>query len=55
MIQCTLENKVGGMIQKKEDLPSEYDFAFDHRNTILKYYQYLQFPFNIPILGEILL
>ena len=22
MIQCTLENKVGGMIQKKEDLPS---------------------------------
>jgi 8-oxo-dGTP diphosphatase len=36
----------------KEDLPSENEFAFDHRKTILKYFEYLEKPFQLPIIGE---
>lgn len=36
---------------KKEDLPDEEDFAFDHRGTILKYFEYLTKPFDLPILN----
>ena len=36
----------------KESLPSEDDFAFDHRSIILKYFDYLQNPFTLPILGK---
>lgn len=32
-----------------EQLPSDEDFAFDHRETILLYFQYLEKPFPLPI------
>ena len=35
----------------KENLPNDDDFAFDHRGTILKYFEYLEKPFNLPILN----
>ncbi len=35
----------------EEDIPSEDDFAFDHRDSILKYFQYLKEPFKLPIIG----
>ncbi len=34
-----------------EDLPKEKDFAFDHRDVIMKYFQYLENPFPPPIIG----
>jgi len=36
----------------KENLPEEDEFAFDHRKTILKYFEYLEKPFLLPIIGE---
>jgi len=33
------------------DLPEDEDFAFDHRDTIIKYFQYLSRQFTLPILG----
>jgi 8-oxo-dGTP diphosphatase len=36
----------------KEDLPSEDKFAFDHRKTILRFFEYLKKPFLLPIIGE---
>lgn len=36
---------------EKENLPSEDDFAFDHRDSILKYFQYLKEAFKLPIIG----
>lgn len=35
----------------KENLPSEDDFAFDHRGIILRYFDYLDKPFTLPIIG----
>lgn len=35
----------------KENLPSEEEFAFDHRDSILKYFEYLEKPFELPIIG----
>ena len=35
----------------ENDLPSEDEFAFDHRDSILKYFQYLKQPFQLPIIG----
>lgn len=35
----------------EKDLPSEEDFAFDHRESILKYFKYLKEPFELPIIG----
>ena len=35
----------------KDKLPSEDNFAFDHRATILKYFEYLEKPFSLPIVG----
>ncbi|OGH16552.1 MAG: hypothetical protein A3C30_05180 [Candidatus Levybacteria bacterium RIFCSPHIGHO2_02_FULL_40_18] len=35
----------------EKDLPSEDKFAFDHRDSILKYFQYLKAPFELPIIG----
>ena len=36
----------------KENLPSEDKFAFDHRKTILRYFEYIEKPFSLPITGE---
>ncbi len=35
----------------KENLPPEEEFAFDHREAILLYFQYLKSPFLLPIIG----
>lgn len=35
----------------KEDLPSEDEFAFDHRRFIERYFEYLENPFDLPLLG----
>ena len=33
------------------NLPPEEDFAFDHKDSILKYFKYLKEPFKLPIIG----
>jgi len=54
--------KIGGELQtdsegtdlawfSQENLPSEEEFAFDHRDSILKYFKYLKEPFQLPIIG----
>ncbi len=35
----------------KDELPSEDEFAFDHRDSILKYFDYLVKEFPLPIIG----
>lgn len=35
----------------KENLPSEDEFAFDHRKIIMRYFEYLEHPFSLPIIG----
>ncbi len=35
----------------EEKIPIEEEFAFDHRDSILKYFQYLKEPFQLPIIG----
>lgn len=35
----------------ESNLPSEEEFAFDHRDSILKYFQYLKEPYELPIIG----
>lgn len=53
---------IGGEIKKTEegagsywfdenDLPPEEEFAFDHRDSIVRYFEYLRSPFTLPILG----
>lgn len=37
----------------KENLPSEDEFAFDHRNIVVRYFDYLKNPFQIPIIGPV--
>lgn len=37
----------------KENLPEEKDFAFDHRTTILKFFDYLEKPFTLPLIGKL--
>jgi len=34
-----------------ESLPPEAEFAFDHRDSIKKYFQYLKEQFKLPIIG----
>jgi ADP-ribose pyrophosphatase YjhB (NUDIX family) len=36
----------------KDNLPQEEDFAFDHRSIILHYFEYLEKPFPLPIIGR---
>jgi len=36
----------------KESLPSEENFAFDHRVIILHYFEYLKKSFTLPIIGQ---
>lgn len=33
-------------------LPTEAEFAFDHRRTLLKYFEYLKNPFPLPIFNH---
>jgi len=33
----------------KDELPKEEDFAFDHRNILLKYFDYLEKQFPLPV------
>lgn len=35
----------------KDNLPEEEKFAFDHRNSILKYFEYLEKKFPLPIIS----
>lgn len=35
----------------ENNLPLEKDFAFDHRDSILKYFQHLKQPLKLPIIG----
>lgn len=35
----------------EQTLPPDEEFAFDHRESILKYFQYLKEPFQLPIIG----
>jgi len=35
----------------KDQLPEEEEFAFDHKNSILKYFEYLEKTFSLPIIG----
>ncbi|HXS15273.1 MAG TPA: NUDIX hydrolase [Candidatus Saccharimonadales bacterium] len=37
----------------KNTLPSEEEFAFDHRATILKFFEYLEKSFPLPLLGKL--
>ncbi|MDO8657331.1 MAG: NUDIX hydrolase [Candidatus Levybacteria bacterium] len=34
-----------------ENLPSEEEFAFDHRDSIIRYFEYLKKEFELPIIG----
>lgn len=34
-----------------KNLPSEEEFAFDHRDSIVRYFEYLKKPFTLPIIG----
>lgn len=36
----------------KDTLPTEEEFAFDHREAILWYFEYLEKKFPLPILGK---
>lgn len=33
----------------KDSIPPDKDFAFDHRETVTKYFEYLENPFPLPI------
>jgi 8-oxo-dGTP diphosphatase len=35
------------------ELPDEQEFAFDHRKTLLLYFEYLKKPFSLPIVGTL--
>ncbi len=35
----------------KDDLPTEEEFAYDHRKFIERYFEYLEKPFDLPLLG----
>ncbi|MDE2590572.1 MAG: hypothetical protein KGL95_13015, partial [Patescibacteria group bacterium] len=37
----------------KASLPSEEEFAFDHRVLIMKFYEYLAMPFSLPLIGKL--
>lgn len=33
----------------EENIPPDDEFAFDHRDTVIKYFEYLKKPFSLPI------
>jgi len=37
----------------EKSLPAEEEFAFDHRRTILKAFEYLDKSFKLPLVGEL--
>ena len=37
----------------KQSLPIEDEFAFDHRKTILKYFEYIEKEFPLPLVGKL--
>lgn len=37
----------------KEHLPGEDEFAFDHRAAIVKYFEYRQREFDLPLIGRL--
>lgn len=37
----------------KNSLPAEGEFAFDHRAVILKFFEYQEKPFSLPLLGAL--
>lgn len=37
----------------KESLPVDEEFAFDHRDAIVKYFEYREKPFQLPLVGKI--
>lgn len=37
----------------KDDLPTEEEFAFDHRNAIMRFFEYTHQQYVFPIIGEI--
>lgn len=49
-IQTDHESTEAGWFSQ-QDLPTEDEFAFDHKDSILKYFQYLKEPFQLPIIG----
>jgi ADP-ribose pyrophosphatase YjhB (NUDIX family) len=51
--EMTLNNEVTNIHWfAKNDLPKEEDFAFDHRAIILRYFEYLEKSFSLPIVGK---
>lgn len=49
----TLNEEVSEIIWLDEkNLPSEEEFAFDHRKSILLFFQYLKDPFKLPIFSH---
>ncbi len=59
-----LVNPTGGEFKKNEEvtsatwfdedsLPDEEEFAFDHRTTILRAFEYKRKPFALPLLGKL--
>ncbi len=48
----TLNSEVSDILWfSKENLPTEDDFAFDHRDSILKYFEYSQKEFTLPLIS----
>jgi 8-oxo-dGTP diphosphatase len=37
----------------KDSLPSEEEFAFDHRTTLLKFFEYQHHSFPLPLVGKL--
>lgn len=37
----------------KESLPKDEEFAFDHRAAIMKYFDYKENPFELPLVGGV--
>lgn len=37
----------------KETLPADKDFAYDHRNAFVKYFEYIEKPFLLPLMGDL--
>jgi ADP-ribose pyrophosphatase YjhB (NUDIX family) len=49
---ATLNAEVSQIVWfEKDKLPEEEAFAFDHRESILRYFAYVENPFPLPILG----
>ena len=48
-----VKNKEVGEISwfDEKNLPHDSEFAFDHRESILRYFQYRKKPFLVPIIG----